>query len=133
MLNCGSAPRSRVYTVSTGTVFAAIWGEYRHLHDYRTSGHAQEQRQAKPTMGIFIRLVGLPNRRRILLMLAIRNTGNQLRAGRAPAGSARAFPFPALCLAGHSRRQLLANAAIAEHVEAVLIPFAGQGRSRRRA
>ena len=34
-------------------------------------------------MGIFIRLVGLPNRRRILPMLAIRITGNQLRAGRA--------------------------------------------------
>jgi transcriptional regulator with XRE-family HTH domain len=34
-------------------------------------------------MGIFIRLGGLPNRRRILPMLAIRITGNQLRAGRA--------------------------------------------------
>src|SRR5262245_18110353 len=31
-------------------------------------------------------------------MLAIRIIGNQLRAGRAPAGYARAFPFPALCL-----------------------------------
>jgi len=34
-------------------------------------------------MGIFIRLVGLPNWRRIVPMLAIRITGNQLRAGRA--------------------------------------------------
>ena len=34
-------------------------------------------------MGIFIRLVGLPNQGRLILMLAIRITGNQLRAGRA--------------------------------------------------
>src|SRR5215472_6057795 len=34
-------------------------------------------------MGIIIRLVSLPNWRRIVPMLAIRITGNQLRAGRA--------------------------------------------------
>jgi transcriptional regulator with XRE-family HTH domain len=34
-------------------------------------------------MGILVRLGGLSNRRRILPMLAIRITGNQLRAGRA--------------------------------------------------
>jgi hypothetical protein len=49
-----------------------------------------------PTMGILIRLVGLPNRRRIVPMLAIRITGNQLRAGRAlarrPGRARRAVP-----------------------------------------
>jgi hypothetical protein len=34
-------------------------------------------------MGIFIRVDGIPNSRRLLPMLAIRITGNQLRAGRA--------------------------------------------------
>jgi transcriptional regulator with XRE-family HTH domain len=37
-------------------------------------------------MGIFIRVDGIPAQRRILRMLAIRITGNQLRAGRALAG-----------------------------------------------
>src|SRR5262245_3770277 len=34
-------------------------------------------------MGIFIRLSGFPNRGRVFPMLAVRITGNQLRAGRA--------------------------------------------------
>jgi hypothetical protein len=34
-------------------------------------------------MGIFIRVDGIPAQRRLIPMLAIRITGNQLRAGRA--------------------------------------------------
>ena len=41
---------------------------------------------AHARMGIFIRVDGIPVQRRILRMLAIRITGNQLRAGRALAG-----------------------------------------------
>jgi hypothetical protein len=37
-------------------------------------------------MGIFIRVDGIPAQRRLIPMLAIRITGNQLRAGRALAG-----------------------------------------------
>jgi transcriptional regulator with XRE-family HTH domain len=37
-------------------------------------------------MGILIRVDGIPAERRILRMLAVRITGNQLRAGRALAG-----------------------------------------------
>jgi transcriptional regulator with XRE-family HTH domain len=37
-------------------------------------------------MGILIRIDGIPAERRILRMLAVRITGNQLRAGRALAG-----------------------------------------------
>jgi DNA-binding XRE family transcriptional regulator len=37
-------------------------------------------------MGILIRFNGTPTQRRILRMLAVRITGNQLRAGRALAG-----------------------------------------------
>jgi hypothetical protein len=37
-------------------------------------------------MGIFIRVDGIPAQRRLIPMLAIRITGNQLRAGRSLAG-----------------------------------------------
>jgi DNA-binding XRE family transcriptional regulator len=41
---------------------------------------------AHARMGILIRFNGTPTQRRILRMLAVRITGNQLRAGRALAG-----------------------------------------------
>ena len=67
---------------------------------------------------MLIRVDAIPVRRRIILMLAIRITGNQLRAGRALAFDSPAqWLYRASGLANggrpYCRRQLLANAAIA--------------------
>src|SRR5438128_839528 len=56
-----------------GVQFAPPGWKHRHI-----LAHAR--------MGILIRFNGTPTRRRILRMLAVRITGNQLRAGRALAG-----------------------------------------------
>jgi hypothetical protein len=45
-------------------------------------GHCSKTPRSRFDWGIFIHLVGLPNQRRLLAMLAIRITCNQLRAGR---------------------------------------------------
>jgi hypothetical protein len=66
-------------------------------------------------MGIFIRVDGNPAQRRLIPMLAIRITGNQLRAGRAFAGVSmdEALRYPITGIAGCCARAANGHAAAA--------------------